>query len=186
MRPLCSVNTLLIAYIIMKITYNLLQKWITDAKIYHSFFFLQTIHLYIFAKNLLNRHPGRFRFYRWGYITVQKVPLNDELWLWLGNLLMTSYMKVFSALLALCEGNPSVTPHKGQWREALKLSLICAWTNAWANDCDAGDSRRHGIHYNVTAKFISNTHRLIWLWNVRDMSHCRTQKHNFGYIYRNT
>ena len=28
---------------------------------------------------------------------------------------------------------PVDSPHKGQWRGALMLSLICAWTNAWAN-----------------------------------------------------
>ena len=28
-------------------------------------------------------------------------------------------METFSALLALCEGNPPLTPNKGQWREAL-------------------------------------------------------------------
>ena len=37
-------------------------------------------------------------------------------------------METFSALLALCEGNhrsPVDSPHKGQWRGALMLSLIC-------------------------------------------------------------
>ena len=40
-------------------------------------------------------------------------------------------MMTFSALLALCEGNPTITggfPHKGQWRGALMLSLISART----------------------------------------------------------
>ena len=26
------------------------------------------------------------------------------------------------------------SPHKGQWRGALMLSLICAWTNGWVNN----------------------------------------------------
>ena len=39
-------------------------------------------------------------------------------------------METFSALLALCEGNPPVP--------------------AWANNRDAGDLRRHGAHYDVT------------------------------------
>ena len=54
-------------------------------------------------------------------------------------------MKTFSELLALCEENPSVTggfPHKGQWHGALMFSLICAWTNGWANNRDAGDLGR--------------------------------------------
>ena len=61
-------------------------------------------------------------------------------------------METFSALLAICEGNTTVTsgsPHKGQWRGALMFSLICAWTNGWANHRDAGDLRRHRAHYNV-------------------------------------
>ena len=30
------------------------------------------------------------------------------------------------------------SPHKGQWHRALMFSLICAWTNSWANNRDAG------------------------------------------------
>ena len=33
-----------------------------------------------------------------------------------------------------------------QWRGA----LFCAWTNGWANHRDAGESRRHRAHYDVT------------------------------------
>ena len=40
--------------------------------------------------------------------------------------------------------------HKGQWRGALKFSLICAWINGWVNNREAGDSRRHRAHYDVT------------------------------------
>ena len=38
--------------------------------------------------------------------------------------------------------SPVDSPHKGQGREAFMLSLICAWTNGWANNQDAGDYRR--------------------------------------------
>ena len=41
-------------------------------------------------------------------------------------------------------------PHKGQWRGALLFPLICAWTNSWANNGDAGDLRRHRVRYDVT------------------------------------
>ena len=34
------------------------------------------------------------------------------------------------------------TGHKGQWREALMFSLICAWTNG-LNNLDAGNLRPH-------------------------------------------
>ena len=44
-------------------------------------------------------------------------------------------------------------PHKGRWREALRFSLFCAWTNGWANTRDADDLRRHRDHYDVTERW---------------------------------
>ena len=46
--------------------------------------------------------------------------------------------------------SPVNSPHKGQWRGALMFSLICAWTNGWVNNVEAGDLRRHRTHYDVT------------------------------------
>ena len=43
------------------------------------------------------------------------------------------------------------SPHKGQWHGALMFSLICAWTNGWVNNHDAGELRRHRTHCDVTA-----------------------------------
>ena len=65
---------------------------------------------------------------------------------------MTSSMEKFSALLALCEGNPPVdSPHKGQWCGVLMFCLICAWTNGWAaNNRDTCDMRRLRAHHDVT------------------------------------
>ena len=54
-------------------------------------------------------------------------------------------------------GNPPVTggfPHTGQWRRSLMFSLICAWTNVWANNRDTGDLRRNRVHYVVTVMII--------------------------------
>ena len=45
---------------------------------------------------------------------------------------------------------PVNSPHKGQWRGALMLSLICVWINDWVNNGEAGDLRRYRIHYDVT------------------------------------
>ena len=42
------------------------------------------------------------------------------------------------------------SPHKGQWRGPLMYSLIYAWTNAWINNRDASDLRRHCAHHDVT------------------------------------
>ena len=44
---------------------------------------------------------------------------------------------------------PVNSPHKGQWRGALMLSLICVWINGWVNNREAGDLRRYRGHYDV-------------------------------------
>ena len=59
--------------------------------------------------------------------------------------------------------SPVNSPHKGRWRGALTFSLICAWTNGWANHRDAGDLRRHRAHCGVIVMIISNLH-----WALRD------------------
>ena len=41
------------------------------------------------------------------------------------------------------------SPHKGQWRGALRFSLICAWINGWVNNRETGDLRRHRAHNDV-------------------------------------
>ena len=43
------------------------------------------------------------------------------------------------------------SPHRGQWRDILMFSLICAWISGWVNNREAGQLRRHRAHYNVTA-----------------------------------
>ena len=45
--------------------------------------------------------------------------------------------------------SPVNSPHKGQWRGALKFSLICARINSWVNNREAGDLRRHQAHCDV-------------------------------------
>ena len=45
--------------------------------------------------------------------------------------------------------SPADFPCKGQWRGTLMYSLICAWTNSWANNRDAGDFKRHRVHCDV-------------------------------------
>ena len=45
--------------------------------------------------------------------------------------------------------SPVNFPHKGQWRGALMFYLICVWINAWVNNREAGDLRRHRGHYDV-------------------------------------
>ena len=51
--------------------------------------------------------------------------------------------------------SPVNSPHKGQPREALMFSLICAWTNRWVNNPNAGDLSRYRAHYDVTVIYPS-------------------------------
>ena len=70
--------------------------------------------------------------------------------------------------------SPVDSPHKGQWRRALMFSMICARTNGWVNNRDAGDLRRDGAHYDVTVK--PNAGLVVtvlkpWLWFQRQRNH---------------
>ena len=81
------------------------------------------------------------------------------------------HMKTFSASLALCEGihRWSVdSPHKGWWRRVLVFSLICAWTNGWANNWYAGDLRRHRAHRDLTVMKLdgSSSYDFFFQWFV--------------------
>ena len=62
-------------------------------------------------------------------------------------------METFSALPALCQGNPSVTggfPSQRPAKRSFDVFFICASTNDWVNSGDAGDLRRHHAHYDAT------------------------------------
>ena len=41
------------------------------------------------------------------------------------------------------------SPHNGQWRGALMISLICVWINSWVNNREAGYLRCYRAHYDV-------------------------------------
>ena len=55
-------------------------------------------------------------------------------------------METFSELPALCEGNTPVTK---AGNVELWCFFICAWTNGWVNNPNAGNLRRHRAHYDV-------------------------------------
>ena len=65
-------------------------------------------------------------------------------------------METFSALLALCEGNPLATggfPSERLVTRSFDVFLyvrLKPWTNGWANSRDSGDLRCHGTHYDIT------------------------------------
>ena len=58
--------------------------------------------------------------------------------------------------MVIIHRSPMDSPHKGQWRGALLLSLISAWTNGRANYQRDGDLRRHRAHYDSTVMMIDD------------------------------
>ena len=64
--------------------------------------------------------------------------------------------------------SPVDFPNKGQRHWAMMFSLICAWTNGWVNNQDAGDLRRHRTHFDVTVMWC----RIVIQWSAqpRDLS----------------
>ena len=59
--------------------------------------------------------------------------------------------------------SPVNSPHKGQRRGALMLSLICPWINSWVNNGEAGDLRRHHAHYDIIV-MTSNIHLCVYIY----------------------
>ena len=57
-------------------------------------------------------------------------------------------------------------PHKGQWRGPLMFSLICVWSNSWANNGDAGDMKRRRAHWDITAMSTQNLITDSQIWNL--------------------
>ena len=49
--------------------------------------------------------------------------------------------------------SPVNSQHKGQWREALMFSLICARINGWVNNGEAGELWRYRAHCDVIVMF---------------------------------
>ena len=77
-------------------------------------------------------------------------------------------MDSFSCYCPLVRGihrSPVNSLHKGQWREALRISLICAGTNSWVNNHEAGDLRCYPAHYDVTLMHWKLSCSQ-WNWNV--------------------
>ena len=60
------------------------------------------------------------------------------------------------------------------------FSLICAWINCWVNNREAGDLRRHRVHYDVTAMHHEWLLILIaiteyeWIHKIFNVQHCKT------------
>ena len=62
-------------------------------------------------------------------------------------------METFSGLLVFCAGNSPVKcecPAQRPVTRSFGVFMMCAWTNSWVNNRDAGDLRRHRARYGVT------------------------------------
>ena len=59
-------------------------------------------------------------------------------------------------------GHPWIPPHKGQWCVALMPSSICAWTNGWVNNRDAGDLRCHSVHDVIATRYAVAWPIVLW------------------------
>ena len=55
------------------------------------------------------------------------------------------------------------SPHKCQWRGALMFSLLCAWTNGWANNLDAVDLR---CQSHIGPLYMAEAHADLLYWLV--------------------
>ena len=73
------------------------------------------------------------------------------------------------------------SPHKGQLHGALMFSLICVWTNVWANNRDDNDFRRHRVHCDVTVMNYNKTVRSRRSC-TDSITHCNSL-HNFRILY---
>ena len=61
-------------------------------------------------------------------------------------------METFSALLALCEGSSLLTgefPSQRPVTRSFDVFYDLHLNKRWVNNCEAGDLRRHGAHYDV-------------------------------------
>ena len=91
-------------------------------------------------------------------------------------------METFSALLAFVRGIHRFPSQRPMMRIFDVFFFICAWTNGWANNRDAGDMRRHWGQYDVTVMetFIFSWNEILH-WNI---GLCNTPLH--GRIVRHS
>ena len=80
-------------------------------------------------------------------------------------------------------------PHKGQWRGALKFTLICTWMNDWVNNREACDLRCHRTHYDVTVmNLVDGVEKSIWSSIQRSFGHVTNIaleiKYSYTFLYK--
>ena len=81
---------------------------------------------------------------KWNWIELKEMNWSEPWNLHIPESMMTSSNgNIFRVTGHLCG-------HKGHWRRALMLPLICTWIYGCTNNREAGDMRRHRAHYDVT------------------------------------
>ena len=79
---------------------------------------------------------------------------HSEILLLLGHLLKCTWwrhqMETFSALLAICEGNPGEFLTQRPVTRSFDVFFDLRVINGWVNNGEAGDLRRYRAHYDVT------------------------------------
>ena len=65
---------------------------------------------------------------------------------WHDDVIKWKYFQRYWPFLLGIHRSPVNSPHKGQWRGALMLSLICTWIKSF----QVQDLRRYSAHYDVT------------------------------------
>ena len=75
-------------------------------------------------------------------LTHNKSTLHDDVIKW-------KYFPRYWPFVRGIHRSPANSPHKGQWRGDLMLSLLCVWINGWVNNREAGDLRRYHALYDV-------------------------------------
>ena len=82
-------------------------------------------------------------------------------------------METFSALLAICAENSPVNGGFPSQRPVTQSFEVFLWStpekNGWANIRDAGDLKRHRVHYDVTAMYHGHLYTVATDHSVPDM-----------------
>ena len=101
---------------------------------------------------VLNTHTTHFRCWVMAVITSHSITVFIVRISW-----WPHQMETFPASLAIYGGNSPFTgefPSQRSVRGALMFSLISVWINAWVNNLEAGDLRRHPAHYDAIVMFL--------------------------------
>ena len=96
-------------------------------------------------------HFNVFIFRYWFFINLHDCPLpaKQKERTWWRHVIKWIHCQCYGPFVRRIHRLPVDSPHEARCRESLIFCLIGTWTNGWANNQDAGDLRRHCVHYGV-------------------------------------